>query len=47
MTCVGGSERRICFPWKQQIHNSDKRSHVDCRAFHAASFDVFCFILNK
>ena len=46
MTCFGGSGRGIYFPGKQQIHNSDKRSYVDCRAFHAAFFGKICSLIQ-
>jgi hypothetical protein len=40
MTCFGGSRRGFCFPWKQQIHNSDKRSYVGITGFAAVGFTV-------
>mgnify|MGYP007095248442 CR=1 FL=1 len=36
---------RIEFPFFQ--NNFNKLYYVDCRAFHAASSDVFCFSFDK
>ena len=46
MTCFGGSERGICFPWKQQRHNLDERSYVNCRAFQAAFSGIICSLIQ-
>ena len=33
--------------WKQKIEQVNKRLYATCRAFHAASFVVFCFYSRK
>jgi hypothetical protein len=37
----------FCFFRKQNIHSLNKVFDVDCRAFHAASYGIWCFLIKR